>query len=450
MELRQQRPDAQDDSYRIQPLTLRFLRAEEEAAFQADHFQKLLRYVRVGLLIAAVLIVVSTPLDSVIQPARLWESLLLRAGLLGASVGFLALTYSRHFKILRLPLGMGYILVFGLYMAAYLALEGTTRYVGPGFIACLTLVVGTHTLGQLGFIPALAISGGLIGMWLSAVSLFAPIESSVYLTYVAALFFGWNGGASAGYLVEWSTRREWAQTRLLEAERTKSDDLLLNILPVSIADRLKAGEQNIADSFAECTVLFADITGFTPLSQKVRPAELVAMLNRVFSAFDTLAEQCGLEKIKTMGDGYLAVAGIPIGRPHHVEAVADMALAMQEVIGDLAMETGYPLRLRIGIDTGGPVVAGIIGVRKFAYDLWGDVVNTAARMEAYSLPGCIHVTRAVYERLKEQYTFERREKIEVKGLGEMQTYFLTGRGVIAGKPPAAHGSEDTLPIGAAR
>ncbi|MGH2353709.1 MAG: adenylate/guanylate cyclase domain-containing protein [Chloroflexota bacterium] len=237
----------------------------------------------------------------------------------------------------------------------------------------------------------------------------------------------WSATATAGYLMEWRTRREWAQSRLLEAEKAKSDHLLLNVLPAPIADRLKGGETEIADWVPDCTVLFADIVGFAPLTKHVPPTEMLAMLNRLFSAFDALAERHGLEKIKTIGDGYHAVAGVPLPRANHAEAAADMALAMQEVVRHVAEESGWGLHVRVGIDTGGPVLAGIIGVRKFSYDLWGDVVNTAARMESHGLPDRIQVTRAVYERLQALYTFEERSEIDVKGMGIMPTYFLTGR-----------------------
>ncbi len=206
-------------------------------------------------------------------------------------------------------------------------------------------------------------------------------------------------------------------------ERQKVDRLLLNILPEQIADRLKQEEQTIADSFAEVTVLFADIVGFTQFATQIPPTELVALLNEIFSRFDLLAEKYNLEKIKTIGDAYMIVSGIPIPRPDHTEAMANMALEMQQTIGQFNTETGSSFQLRIGIHTG-PVVAGVIGIKKFIYDLWGDTVNIASRMESHGLPGCIQVSEATYQQLQQKYSFEKRGNIHVKGKGEMTVYLL--------------------------
>ncbi|WP_199246540.1 adenylate/guanylate cyclase domain-containing protein [[Phormidium] sp. ETS-05] len=206
-------------------------------------------------------------------------------------------------------------------------------------------------------------------------------------------------------------------------ERQKVDRLLLNILPEQIATRLKQEEQTIADSFAEVTVLFADIVGFTQFCTQIPPTELVALLNEIFSRFDLLAEQYNLEKIKTIGDAYMIVSGIPVPRPDHAEAMANMALEMQRTIGQFNAKTGSSFNIRIGIHTG-PVVAGVIGIKKFIYDLWGDTVNIASRMESHGLPGCIQVTEATYQQLKHKYLFEKRGTIHVKGKGEMTVYLL--------------------------
>jgi len=220
--------------------------------------------------------------------------------------------------------------------------------------------------------------------------------------------------------------QEQAYFKLIQAERQRSERLLLNILPKPIADRLKQGESTIADSHTEVTVLFADIVGFTKLSARISANELVILLNEIFSMFDQLAEQHGLEKIKTIGDNYMVVGGLPISRPDHAEAIAEMALDMQRDIARFDAEHGKSLSIRIGIHTG-PVVAGVIGTRKFSYDLWGDTVNTASRMESHGVVDAIQVTAATYERLKGKYLFEKRGMIDVKGKGEMKTYLLTGR-----------------------
>lgn len=217
-----------------------------------------------------------------------------------------------------------------------------------------------------------------------------------------------------------------AATRALDAERQVSERLLLNVLPRSIADRLKRQTGVIADSFAEATVIFADIARFTPISLSMGPQEVVVWLNEVFSALDRLAEQHGLETIKTIGDAYMVASGLPTPRADHAEAAAEVALAFQEEIASHTAPNGDPLRIRIGIHSG-PVVAGVIGTRKFAYDLWGDTVNTASRMESHGVSGMIHVTDATYERLRDRYVLEERGEMEIKGLGDMRTYFLLGR-----------------------
>lgn len=222
--------------------------------------------------------------------------------------------------------------------------------------------------------------------------------------------------------------QEQAFLRQLQAEQEKSERLLLNVLPKPIADRLKQGCRTIADNFAEVTVLFADIVDFTRLAATLSPTDLVELLNHIFSTFDGLVDHYHLEKIKTIGDAYLVVGGLPTPRPDHAEAVADLALAMQQAITHLTPPglVHQALTMRMGINTG-PVGAGVIGTTKFSYDLWGDTVNTASRMESQGVPGQIQVTTATYELLKHQYAFQPRGAIDVKGKGEMMTYLLVGK-----------------------
>jgi class 3 adenylate cyclase len=217
-----------------------------------------------------------------------------------------------------------------------------------------------------------------------------------------------------------------AAHRLLLAEQERSEGLLLNVLPAPIADRLKRGEEPIADRFPEVTVLFADLVDFTASSDHSSPERVVQVLAELFTAFDQLAARHGLEKIKTVGDAYMVAGGLPVARTDHAQAVAEMALAVREEAGRHRDPTGRPLQVRIGIDSG-PVVAGVIGTAKFSYDLWGDTVNTASRMESTGAPGCIQVTERAYRRLRDRYRFERRGPVQVKGKGELVTWFLVGR-----------------------
>ncbi|MCU0542798.1 MAG: HAMP domain-containing protein [Oscillatoriaceae cyanobacterium Prado104] len=216
------------------------------------------------------------------------------------------------------------------------------------------------------------------------------------------------------------------RTKQLQHEKEKSERLLLNILPKVIAERLKNHEGAIAEQFDEVTILFADIVGFTPLSSRLPPIELVIFLNQIFSSFDRLTERYGLEKIKTIGDAYMVVGGLPLPKKDHAEAIADMALSMQQAIAKLQAESGEKFQIRIGINTGS-VVAGVIGTTKFIYDLWGDAVNIASRMESHGKPGCIQVTDTTYEYLKHQYELEKRDEIVIKGKGKMTTYWLQAK-----------------------
>lgn len=221
------------------------------------------------------------------------------------------------------------------------------------------------------------------------------------------------------------TERKLTQ-EALHLQQEQTEKLLLNILPNTIAQRLKQEQGIIADSFEEVSVLFADIVGFTTFSAQVPPIELVNLLNQIFSKFDRLADRHGLEKIKTIGDAYMVVGGLPLPLDDHAGAIAEMALEMQQAIAHFQTESGQSFQIRIGIHTG-PVVAGVIGTRKFIYDLWGDTVNVASRMESTGVPGCIQVSATTYEYLKERYKFEERGKIEVKGKGKMMTYLLVSR-----------------------
>ncbi|MBD3882394.1 PAS domain-containing protein [Phormidium tenue FACHB-886] len=212
----------------------------------------------------------------------------------------------------------------------------------------------------------------------------------------------------------------------LRYQQGQTEELLLNVLPEPVAARLKLGDPIIADSFAEATILFADLANFALLASQMPPDKLVSLLNRIFSAFDRLTEKYGLEKIKTIGDAYLVVGGVPISRPDHATAVANMALEMQEVIQQFKTPQGDSLKLSIGINTGA-VVAGVIGTKKFSYDLWGDTVNVASRMQTHGLAGSIQVTETTYQQIQDRYWLEERGVISLKGRGEMKAYLLMGK-----------------------
>ena len=234
--------------------------------------------------------------------------------------------------------------------------------------------------------------------------------------------------ATVGSQIGQFIKRKRAEEALRQQQQ-QTEILLLNILPEPIVNRLKQQSTTIAESFSDVTVMFADIVGFTELSSRVSPTELVEILNVIFSGFDNLAEIHGLEKIKTIGDAYMVVGGLPVPQSNHAIAIAEMALDMQTAIAQFSKETGQIFKMRIGINTG-PVVAGVIGTKKFIYDLWGNTVNIASRMESHGLPGEIQVTESTYKHLCDRYLFEERGEIEVKGKGKMLTYWLTGRLVV--------------------
>lgn len=300
-------------------------------------------------------------------------------------------------------------------------------------------------------------SGSAVVLWSLAApigSLFvAPRESAVWTAgFVAALiialmaeprlqaadgvtpdvvrtFFAMNltgVGVAVLLIVRDFLRRLQAARADLALEKDRSDTLLLNVLPAPIAERLKTGEETIADRLDEVTVVFADIVGFTPMSAGVSANEIVDLLDGLVAEFDRLVEAHGVEKIRTAGDGYMAVAGAPEPSIDHVARAAKLALDMLQAAHRHTDSSGRRLELRVGIDCG-PVIAGVIGLKKFTYDVWGDPVNTASRMESHGVPGRIQVTQAVRDRLGDSFQFEERGIIEIKGKGPMSTFFLLGR-----------------------
>ena len=213
---------------------------------------------------------------------------------------------------------------------------------------------------------------------------------------------------------------------LLAVEQEKSDNLLLNVLPKEIADILKEKNQTIANHFDEASILFADLVGFTPLTESMTPEEMIGLLNDIYSHFDGLVDKYRLEKIRTIGDNYMVVSGVPTPRADHAQALAKMALDMLKFTESLPVQNGTQINFRIGVNSG-PLVAGVIGKTKFHYDVWGDSVNTASRMESHGVPGKIQATMDTYRILKDEFIFEPRGILDVKGKGNMETWFLVGR-----------------------
>ncbi len=402
-----------------------------ERAFQEDYYQRTRTTMRIGYAVIVLVGVVTNGASYLngTPAARLWAT----GGYwnLAFLLAFVVLTKQRSLWLWQPAclLGNGWLVGFG-FRAQALACDGDPHLVTVA--ARLHTFLPSILIGMIGAVvlmrvqwrwaTLILVDNFLIG-FRTALSVFhAPV------TDVAAVFDSPGLQAIiflslAAYLQEWLSRSAFLANHLLDIERAKSEKLLVNVLPAPIADRLKAQPGTIADTCPALSVLFADIVGFTPLSARLSPTATVELLNAVFSRFDELARQHGIEKIKTVGDAYMAVSGLPTPRSDHLEALARMALEMQRAMAEFSQFGHGPIRLRIGLHTG-LAVAGVIGTTKFAYDLWGETVNTASRLEEHGVPEKIQVSAAVAEKLEGQFRCTYRGRVELKGCGPVETYFL--------------------------
>jgi guanylate cyclase len=346
------------------------------------------------------------------------------------SVGLVVVARTRRIELFRASqLTLWLVLPFLLqWSVGGFANSGAVAMWAVGAPLLASLIGAIPRPWLFGFIGLSVVSGLIDGRLAAAAATIPPgLKTTFFIINFIGLVFVIY--VSLGFFI-----RERERTRrALDLEREKSERLLLNILPARVAERLKAGETVIADRVDGVTILFADLVDSTPLSERLTPVQLVEVLDSVFTAFDDLADALGLEKIKTVGDAYMVVGGLPTARPDHAAAVAEMALAMRDELAHHSVDGFGPLQMRYGIDTG-TVVAGVIGKRKLSYDLWGDTVNTASRMESHGVPGQIQVTTAVFEQLRERYRFESRGPVEIKGKGTMVTYLLLGKSSVARDP----------------
>ncbi|HEX6331471.1 MAG TPA: adenylate/guanylate cyclase domain-containing protein, partial [Actinomycetota bacterium] len=353
------------------------------------------------------------------------------------------------------PVGIAPLVYFAISIASLVVFARTKSFRFLLVVQLLDILVAPTAGGQMlvgGFLP----SGG-VGLW----GILAPLGALVFLEvrqavrWFAAFLFvfvvtgilgEWlfrdadlpvwftstmlalnvigAGSVAFTVLASFANQRD-AALRALRAEQEKAEALLVNVLPSSIAERLKATTQSIADHFESASILFADVVDFTPLAKRLAPAEVVGVLDQLFSRFDTLVERHGLEKIKTIGDCYMAASGVPDPRHDHARRAALLALDMRDAVATSEITGRLGLELRIGINSG-PVVAGVIGTKRFLYDLWGDAVNIASRMEAHGSPGEIQITRTTYDLLKDEFACTPRGTIPVKGKGQMETWYLVG------------------------
>ena len=422
--------EALRDQWAIDRVTLRFRDRDLEHSFQAAFARQNLTNLRVGHLLGAILWVV-------------WGALV-RDHLVGQSDFDFLVRYGVFIPMALAGLG----LTFWRHYPRWWKLEIVTLLLATAFtwIDYATQIKGLPAdYGYVGLILIQTIAFSIMRVPFTLIGLLDLATSPVYL--IVAVSSGSLGGAQAllagfyfasfgvlglivAYVLEWTARNLFVREQQLAQERNRSDSLLLNILPQAIADRLKARDESgsaepLADALDEVTVLFADAVEFTQQAAKTRADELVEALDGLFSRFDELADRYGLEKIKTVGDAYMAVAGAPQPRPDHAQAAADMALAIRELPAE-HWPTGDPIRVRVGISSG-PAVAGVIGQRKFAYDLWGDTVNLASRLQALGQPGEILVSKGVVDRLGEGYELGPELVLDVKGRGPTQARLLLGR-----------------------
>lgn len=360
-----------------------------------------------------------------VGPTDWWHIILSRwGGVVPAVVGLLLGRWRRAEKWMPIYM-VAYVLFLGWHLI------GASAGVPNGWTTLSTFLVAICLMSRLRAVEAVAVQFLFLGWYAflaltrydqPAEALIAPALSlSVLVVFITV----------TNYMLERSARRDFILMRLLGQERERSERLLLNVLPKVIADRLKRSPGTVADSFNDVTVLFADIADSTPNIAQLSPEAVVELLNDVFTSFDRLAVKHRLEKIKTIGDAYMVVGGLPEPRKDHAEAVVAMAMDMRKEIGRFRWPSGDPLVLRVGVNTG-PAVAGVIGTSKFAYDLWGDTVNVASRMESHGTVGGIQVTETTYKLIRRRHRGTRRT-IDVKGKGLMSVYLLDTNGDTAPK-----------------
>jgi adenylate cyclase len=326
-------------------------------------------------------------------------------------------------QLLRLQLILGLMLPF-----SHTLLLGGFMYSSAVFLWGLI-----SPLGALFFFPLRRAAP----WWMAYLGLLAAAGlAQGYITpgnnlpgWLVTVFFVLNLGAVSSFVVlllRYFINQKDLAYELLRLEQVKSENLLLNILPREIAAILKNEERTIADQFDSTSILFADLVGFTPLTARMPPVDVVNLLNEIFSYFDSLVDTYGVEKIRTIGDSYMVAAGAPRPMPDHAIALSNMALDMRDFICRLPLINGQQLAFRIGINSG-PVIGGVIGRKKFVYDVWGDAVNVASRMESQGEANKIHITQATHDLIAPHFICESRGTVAVKGRGEMPTWFLVDR-----------------------
>lgn len=419
---------ARETAARIDPFTLRFRSEELERTFLRWYDRTTRPQIRLALVLGFSLYLAFYLLDLWALPDLAVPILWIRLSVVLVTGIVLRLTYSQGFLRWRRWMLDLTVLVLAGGLLGIMVLGGARAQLH--LIGIILALLATHALFRLRFPDAVALSAVIIAAYNAQLFRFGNPEwwivgnDNFFLVSAAVL------GAFASYDIERFARRSFVHQRHSEEERRRSEELLDNVLPPAIASRLKNGEGVIADRYTDATVLFADIVGFTPLASRLEPEDVLDLLNRHFTEFDRITRDHGLQKIKTVGDAYMLAGGCPEAQEDHLERIADAAIAIRDAVRAAGEENSLAIDVRIGFATG-PVVAGVIGETRLAYDLWGDTVNTASRMETSGPVGEIHVTEAVYRKLGDRYAFRAQGEIEIKGKGPMPTYILEGRAPMA-------------------
>lgn len=412
------------DDVRMHPVWLTFDEPGCERSFRRAYDRASLPIVRAAGFLGVALFVIFSILDEQVVPAESGELLLLRLGIAAPYIAIaVVMTYRPWFWRVQQPVVASVALVSCWALAAMPVVAPV-----PDSWTPMAMMIGLMFLFGLTRVrfPLALITAILIVIGFEASMLLTDVSGSTLFYNNFMLFGVLTPGIVAGHTLERLWRRDFLRALELERERERSDALLHNVLPETIARRLRTGSGGIAEAADEVAVLFADIVGFTPLAERSDPRTLVAFLDRLFVRYDELCDLHGAEKIKTIGDAYMAVTGVPDRHPDPAGAIAELALGIRDATAAMEDDLYGAIEVRIGISSG-PVVAGVIGRRKFAYDLWGDTVNTASRMESHARPGAIQVCGTTRRLLGERYRLAGPRMVEVKGKGSMTTWELVGR-----------------------
>lgn len=423
--------------------------AGEETAFRSYYSRSSLVIIRSAILLTVVLYGLFAVLDLHAAPISRQSIWFIRFALVIPSLlAILIFSFHTVFLLIFQPMMVLVVLIGASGILAMIALESPGEIGFHTYYAGLMLVIiAAHTMYRLRFVYATGSSILVLAAYdyLAIAHQNLLVSGDGFRVFLSNNFFFGSSlvlGMAASYFLEVYTRGDYTKRIRLAREQGKSERLLHNVLPREIAATLKEREGVIADHFDEASILFADVSDFTSMSAKLSPREIVSLLNEIFSHFDDLAERYGLEKIKTIGDCYMVAAGVPRWRHDHAHVLARIGLEMQNYVHQYRFGNAPPISLRIGIHSG-PVVAGVIGRKKFIYDLWGDTVNVASRMERHGSSGRVQITTSTYERIKDDFLCEPRGTVWVKGKGEIPVWHIlsekmshTAEGIVHLRHPA--------------